>query len=192
MNRAKENKEYGRKNIARAFWGFILDSIFSILHFLRSRRSILVSLFSILILALPFFIHPYVVKGGSMSPTLRESQRLVVETFSHRFVAPRRGEVMVLHNPHDKVVTEIKRVVGLPTEHVEMGAEGVIVTKKDGTKEHFAEGTAVGGTANGPYRVQLGDGDYFVLGDNRSRSSDSRAFGAVNRDDLVGRVIIKL
>src|SRR3989344_8668525 len=109
-------------------------------HFKKNRDRYITAL-CVLVLLLPFFIHPYVVKGGSMTPTLGEGQRLVVETFSHRFVAPRRGEVMVLHNPHDKTVTEIKRVVGLPNEHVEMGAGGVTVTKKDGSKEHFAEGT---------------------------------------------------
>lgn len=160
-------------------------------HF-KKYRSAYVTALSCVVIVLPFFVHPYVVKGGSMAPALVEGQRLVVETFSHRFVAPRRGEVMVLRNPHERTVTEIKRIIGLPNELVELGAEGVTITRKDGSTERFAEGSAVGGSQNGPYRVQLGPEDYFVLGDNRSRSSDSRTFGGVQRGDFVGRVIIKL
>lgn len=157
-----------------------------------NRKQSIITVLALVILALPFFIHPYVVRGGSMTPTLSEGERLVVETFSMRFAPPRRGEIIVFRNPHDKRVIEIKRVIGLPNETVELDGDGVVVTGRDGSEEHFGEGTLVGGTSNSPYRIHLGPEDYFVLGDNRSRSSDSRTFGGVQKTELVGRVIMKL
>lgn len=126
-----------------------------------------------------------------MTPTLSEGQKLIVETFSLRIVPPKRGEIIIFRNPHDKRVVEIKRVIGLPTEDVVMDGSGVTIVQANGEREHFKSGTDVGGTSNSPYRIHLGPEDYFVLGDNRSKSSDSRTFGGVQKADLVGRVIMK-
>src|SRR3989344_2466148 len=159
--------------------------------FVRKHRNTIITVLSIIAVSLPFFIHPYVVRGGSMTPTLSEGERLVVETLSLRIVPPKRGEILIFRNPHDKSVVEIKRVIGLPTETVELDGSGVTVIYADGTQEHFENGTDIGGTSNSQYRIHLGPEDYFVLGDNRSQSSDSRTFGGVQKADLIGRVIMK-
>jgi len=159
---------------------------------------------ALLILALPFVFRPYVVTGGSMEPTYSEGTVVIAEKLTHHFYVS-RGSVLVMRNPHDKKVTEIKRVVGLPGELVEMDSNGVTVTteKAKGApwqcqgrplacSRTYATGTLIGGEFNGPFRIKLGPEDYFVLGDNRSKSSDSRVFGAVQAGDIIGHVIMEM
>lgn len=153
------------------------------------------------ILSLPFIFRPYVVTGGSMEPAYHEGQVVWAEKLTPHFRVW-RGEVLVIRNPHDKRVVEIKRVIGLPGETVEMGSDGVTVSTgmvKGAPWQcqgapltcalTFAEGTLIGGTGNGTFRIKLGPEDYFVLGDNRSKSSDSRTFGAVQKSDIIGSVV---
>src|SRR3989344_4663811 len=82
---------------------------------------------ALLILALPFIFRPYVVTGGSMEPTYSEGTVVIAEKLTHRFHVS-RGAIIVMRNPHEKHVIEIKRVIGLPNETIEMGSEGVTVT----------------------------------------------------------------
>lgn len=163
------------------------------------------TLVAIIVLSLPFVFRPYVVSGGSMEPTYHEGQIVVAEKLSPLFHVW-RGEVLVLRNPHDKSVIEIKRVVGLPNEAVETGSDGVTINPDcepvQGAPLHasksapcdllFPTGTTIGGTGNDTFRMKLGPEDYMVLGDNRSKSSDSRTFGAVQKGDITGHVILSL
>lgn len=155
------------------------------------QRNTYITVAALLILGLPFVFRPFVVTGGSMEPAYHEGQVVWVEKLMPHFHVW-RGEVLVIRNPHDKRVVEIKRIIGLPGETVEMGSEGVTVTDEEGRSTKYEEGSIIGGTGNGTFRIKLGPEDYFVLGDNRSKSSDSRAFGAVQQIDIIGRVIMKL
>lgn len=125
-------------------------------------KSIFITTFTALILSLPFVLGFYVVEGDSMAPTFTNGDVLLVEKLSYRIYKPQRGELLVFYNPHNRRETLVKRVIGLPNERVEL--------------EDFI--------------MQLGPNDYFVLGDNRSLSSDSRTFGAVQKTDMIGRAII--
>ncbi len=158
---------------------------------MRNYRNILVSVLALVLLSSIFVLRPYAVTGGSMEPSYHEGDVLLVEALTPHFHVW-RGEVLVLRNPHDHSVTEIKRVVGLPNEDVEMGNTGVTVIGVNGAHSQFVPGTLIGGTQNDTFRIQLGPEDYFVLGDNRSKSSDSRTFGAVQAPDIIGQVIIRL
>jgi signal peptidase I len=124
-----------------------------------------------------------------MEPAYSEGDILLVESLTPHFDIW-RGEVLVIHNPHDKSVTEIKRVVGLPNEDVNLGENSVTVTHPDGHAETFGPPLGEPGTAF--LHMHLGPADYMVLGDNRSKSSDSRTFGAVQSGDIIGHVIMKL
>jgi signal peptidase I len=126
-----------------------------------------------------------------MEPAYHEGQVVLIERLTP-YIDVWRGEVLVLRNPHDKNVTEIKRVIGLPDETVDMGGDGITVTDTDGRSTKYETGSVIGGTGNAPYRIHLGPEDYFVLGDNRSKSSDSRTFGAVQKSDVIGRVLTTL
>ncbi len=154
---------------------------------------------AILLLASCFMLRPYIVSGGSMEPTLSAGDVVIVEKLSHRFdklTAGRfgisRGDILVHRNPHQKEVIEVKRVVGMPGELVELGEDGVTVTDSEGRITKYEAGSTIGGTNNGAFRIQLSPEDYFVLGDNRSKSSDGRDFGAVQKADIIGTLLITL
>lgn len=185
----REEREKGEKKGER---GFVKVSLTTVLAFA--------------ILTLPFIFRPYVVTGGSMEPAYHEGQVVWAEKLTPHFHVW-RGEVLVIRNPHDKRVVEIKRVIGLPGELVEMGSEGVTVIREckgeKGEKGEergetgecsvsFPTGTIIGGEFNGTFRIKLGPEDYFVLGDNRSKSSDSRTFGAVQKTDIIGSVLWRI
>jgi len=150
------------------------------------KRNIYITILALIALTLPFIFRPYVVTGGSMEPTYHEGQIVLVETLTPLFYVW-RGEVLVMRNPHDKNVTEIKRVIGLPNEDVNLGQNSVTVTHPDGRSETF--GPPIGAPQTELFHMYLGPSDYMVLGDNRSKSSDSRSFGAVQKQDIIGRVI---
>ena len=123
-----------------------------------------------------------------MEPTYHEGQIILVEKITPR-IHVWRGEVLYIYNPHNHNVREIKRVIGMPGETIEMGSDGVSVTSVNGAHSQYEVGTVIGGTGNGTFRITLGPEDYMVLGDNRSKSSDSRTFGAVQQVDIIGHVI---
>lgn len=154
-------------------------------------KSFILTGLTVCILALPFLFRPYVVTGGSMEPTYSEGNVLLVESLTPH-LRVWRGEVLVIRNPHDKTVTEIKRVAGLPNEDVTIGQNNVTVTHPDGQAETFGPDTPIGLGQTGFFHMKLGPEDYMVLGDNRSKSSDSRTFGAVQSGDIIGHVILKL
>lgn len=168
----------------------ILQAVSYKLQALR-KRGWPITLIAILLLTFPFFLRPYVVTGGSMEPTYSEGTVVIAEKLTHRFYVW-RGSIIVMRNPHQKEVIEIKRVVGLPGETVEMGSDGVTVTDEKGRSTKYDAGSTIGGTGNAPFRIKLGPEDYMVLGDNRSRSEDSRNFGAVQKTDIIGRVAFSL
>lgn len=129
------------------------------------------------------------IGGGSMEPTLHENSRIVFDTLTYHLTGIHRGDILIFTNPHDTSVVEVKRVVGLPGEVVEAQG-GTISITKDGNTTEIPQGTPVGGSATGDFKVVLGPEDYYVLGDNRSHSSDSRDFGAVQAVNIIGRVFL--
>ena len=130
------------------------------------------------------------VTGSSMEPALREGSRIVFDRLTVRFTGINRGDVIVFRNPKDAGITEVKRVVGLPGERVLIEGGTIAVTPPGGRLQEFPQGTLIGGSGGiGDFTIQLGPEEYFVLGDNRKKSTDSRDFGAVRPADIVGRVI---
>ncbi len=165
------------------------------------------------IIALPWVVRPYRVQGGSMYPTLKDGQVVFIETISQYVMRPSRGEIMVLHNPHKPSETDIKRVIGLPGETVHVLPDRVVISKacggasgaplashlaprlpEDGPcQTTYATSTPIGRGNNGiVFDMFLGPHDYFVLGDDRRDSSDSRLFGAVQEENIIGRVIFSI
>jgi signal peptidase I len=152
-------------------------------------RPLYATVAALVLLSLPFIFRPYIVTGGSMEPAYSEGQVVLVETLTPYF-SVWRGEVLVIRNPHDHSVTDIKRVVGLPNEDVNLGENSITVTHSDGHAETFGPPLGEPGTAF--FHMHLGPEDYMVLGDNRSKSTDSRDFGAVQAGDIIGHVLFRL
>jgi len=151
-----------------------------------------------LALVIRFFVAaPYIVVGSSMEPNFDNWNYLIVDRLTYDLKAPERGDVVVLNLPQDTGRALIKRIIGLPGETIELkGAEpAVIIIDKEHPKgatlkEPYISAANYGGTSN--ISVTLGQDQYFVLGDNRRVSADSRTWGILPRSDIVGRVLFRL
>lgn len=149
-----------------------------------------------LLIALPirFFIaEPFIVKGPSMDPTFSTGQFLIVDRVSYRFSNPQRGDVIVFKYPNNPKSFYIKRIIGLPGETVSINRGEVTITKTDGEtevlKESFISPVHASRDSN---RTTLTSTEYFVMGDNRAQSSDSRSWGPLEEDLIIGKPIVRL
>ncbi len=139
----------------------------------------------LIFLAIRALIQNFRIEGTSMEPNLHDSQYLIINKLVYYLHPPERGDVVVFHYPRNPRRDFIKRIVGLPGEKVEVKGERLFINDEE-LEEPYALHT--GGYAWGPQR--LGEDEYFVLGDNRNSSSDSRNWGPLPRDAIVGKAWI--
>ncbi|MDP2789690.1 MAG: signal peptidase I [bacterium] len=139
---------------------------------------------AIVVLVKHFLFQPFYVKGASMEPTYEDHEYLIIDELTYRFNSPTRGEVVVFRYPNDPSQYFIKRVIGLPGEAVQVKESGVWVNGQQLDESAYLD-TSVQTT--GAVDLTLGAAEYFLMGDNRSASLDSRIFGPVNRSYIVGR-----
>jgi signal peptidase I len=139
-----------------------------------------------------FVAQPFVVEGESMYPTFDSGDYLIVDQLTYRFQDPKRGDVVVFRYPNDEKVFYIKRIIGLPGETVHVEEGKTSVTKADGTVIELDESYVVSEDATYSLDRALGQDQFFVMGDNRPKSSDSRTWGALPRHDLMGRAYLRL
>lgn len=139
-----------------------------------------------------YIAQPFIVSGASMEPTFDNGEYLIVDELSYHLSAPVRGEVIIFHPPQKPSEYYIKRIIGLPGETVQIKNGEVSVTKIGGAEAVLDESyvTYVG---NGQDMIKkLGSGEYFVMGDNRPQSSDSRSWGILPGKNIVGRAFLRL
>jgi signal peptidase I len=129
------------------------------------------------------FLPRYVVDGASMQPNFATSQRVIVDRLTMMLSGPARGDVVVLDSPQTKDELLIKRVIGLPNELIVIRDGHVYVDGKM-LDETYVNNFCTLHSCNGEW--QLAPDQYFVLGDNRSHSLDSHAFGPVSRSSIIG------
>ncbi len=138
-----------------------------------------------------FLVQPFYVKGASMEPSFYDHDYLLIDEISYRFRAPERGEVVVFRYPKDPRQYFIKRIVGLPGERVVIKDNGVWVGPPGGELTELDEPYLGVVRTRGQYDATLGPDEYYVLGDNRESSLDSRSFVGVAKRGLVGRIWIR-
>jgi signal peptidase I len=132
------------------------------------------------------------VVGQSMEPNFKNGDYLIVDEISYRFREIKRGEVIVFKSPQNPSIRLIKRVIGLPNETIEI-KDGKIKIIKDNEvkildeKDYFDRFIYTAGDV----KLTLKDDEYYVLGDNRSHSADSRFLGPINKKLIIGRVFIR-
>jgi len=139
-----------------------------------------------------FVAQPFIVSGASMVPTFQNGQYLIVDELSYRLSDPERGDVVIFKYPKDPSQYFIKRVIGTPGETVRIDHSVVSVRSTDGTWNDLDEPYIVNKGNGGDLQVTLGKDEYFVMGDNRPESSDSRIWGVLPRDNIVGRALLRL
>jgi len=147
-----------------------------------------------LLIVLPiryFLFQPFFVDGQSMEPNFQDGDYLIVDELSYRTRAPERGEVVVFNYPNDPSKRYIKRIIGLPGETIEIINGNVYIVTDGEYKELEEESYLPSVYTSGKIEKELGDNEYFVLGDNRAASSDSRVWGTLPRENIIGRVYLR-
>lgn len=156
------------------------------------KSTILQILITVVVALLIFFgvqaiIESRVVEGSSMESNLYNGQRLIVVKAAYWFGEPQRGDVIIFKHPDDPTRTLVKRVIGLPGERVEV-KDGLVYINGSPLDEPYIKGLE-DTSCQGTYcNISIPAGQYFVMGDNREASSDSRYWGTVPREDIIGRV----
>jgi signal peptidase I len=131
--------------------------------------------------------HVSVVRGSSMAPGIHDGDRIVVDHFAYLFEPVDRGDIVVLKYPLDPSLDYIKRIIGLPGDEIVIEGGSVWVNGKALEEPYVASADPLSRSF-----VRVQPAHYFVLGDNRPRSSDSREFGQVPMDYVRGRVEARL
>ncbi len=141
-----------------------------------------------------FIAEPFVVSGSSMVPTFENANYLIVDKISYRLSDPKRDDVVVFRYPNDQTKFFIKRIIGLPGETIDVKSETneVTIINKEHPNGFKLDESFVKNIGGIDAHVALGSDEYFVMGDNRSGSSDSRYWGAVKRSLLTGRAFLRL
>jgi len=161
------------------------------LGFLWDSGKVLIISLAIIVPIRAYIFQPFFVRGASMEPNFSNGEYLIIDELSYRLRDPLRNEVIVFRFPNDPSQYYIKRIIGLPGETVEVRGGGVYI--KEGNDEpvlldesFLPEETKTSGEVS----LTLGPGEYFALGDNRSFSSDSRRWGGLRRELIIGRVAL--
>ena len=167
----------------------------------RSTGSFLIEVVKVIIIALAiiipvryFLMQPFYVKGASMEPTFHDNEYLIIDELTYRLSAPKRGDVIVFHNPRRPSEFYIKRLIGLPGERVEISRGQIKITNTEKPNGYILDEAGylpTGIYTNGNDSRELANDEFYVLGDNRSSSLDSRVFGAITRSEIVGRIWLR-
>lgn len=142
-----------------------------------------------------FLIQPFYVKGASMEPNFHNFEYLIIDELSYRFNEPKRGEVVVFRYPRDPQEHFIKRIIGLPGESIQIKNNHVYIYNKENPdglvlNETYLDPEEIT-AANNDNKFDIKENEYFVLGDNRDASQDSRFFGALNKSFITGKVWLR-
>jgi len=158
--------------------------------FLEILETIVIAVGAVILIR-AFIIQPFLVSGSSMEPSFENGNYLLIDELVYRFRAPERGEVIVFKNPTGGGSYYIKRIIGLPGEKVAVNGNRVEVQTEEGSQvleERYVNHTQ----GSGHSEVTLKEGEYFMMGDNRGFSFDSRSWGPLEEDDIIGLVRLRL
>ena len=161
-------------------------------EFLDLVKIVLIAL--IVVLPIRYFLfQPFIVNGQSMEPTYCDRDCLLVDQISYRFKEPQRGEVIVFYYPEDVRLRHIKRIVGLPGETISITNDKIEVIDADGNILEIDESEYLpfNTTKLGEVELVLPEDSFFVMGDNRGASFDSRKWGYLPKEYIIGKVFLR-
>lgn len=156
------------------------------------------SLYLLVVLAVTWLVIHYVgqrtqVQGESMEPTLQDGDNLIVDKITYRLQDPKRFDIIVFPFRYKENTYYIKRIIGLPGETVQITNDGKIYINQEELKEGYGK-EVMQDPGNAYTPITLGKDEYFVLGDNRNNSSDSRSssVGVIHRSEIIGRAWVRI
>ena len=158
--------------------GFFLDTL-----------EVIVFAIAIFLFVYLLVLQPHKIKGASMQPNFPDGEYLLSDKLSYRFGDPERGDVIVFEAPGANGEEFIKRIIGLPGESVSINDNKVYINSQQLVEDYLPEDfiTTPGAFLEEGIEKTVPEDNYFVIGDNRSHSSDSRAWGFVSREAITGR-----
>jgi signal peptidase I len=177
MDKTIEEKIPEKRSGWQSFWEMVRFALLALLIVVPIRA---------------FVAEPFIVSGSSMVPTFQDGDYLVVDKLSYELGDPQRYDVTVFRYPNDPTKFFIKRIIGLPNETVDIQGNVVTITNQDNPQGFVLEQPFVKNKSDNQTHFELKADEYFVMGDNRRASSDSRYWGAVNRELLTGRALVRL
>lgn len=159
--------------------------------FIEILRFALIALLIVLPIRI-FIAQPFIVSGASMQDTFHNSEYLIVDQLTYRFHQPERGDVVIFRYPRDPSKFFIKRIIGLPGDTISI-ENGTVRIQNETHPDGFVLDEPYTSSETSSYGAQtLGTDEYFVMGDNRDASSDSRVWGTLDEGSIIGRAFLRL
>ncbi len=140
-----------------------------------------------------FIAQPHKVSGSSMVPTFQNGDYILTDTISYKFKEPKKGDVIVLKNPRNESQDFIKRIVATPGDKIKIENNTVYINENSLNEPYIPSDyiTRGGNFLAEEESINIGQDQYFVMGDNRSHSSDSREWGTVSKKEIIGKVFFR-
>jgi len=149
-----------------------------------------------LIIVIPvrmFIAQPFIVSGASMENTFHTGEYLIVDQLSYHFAEPEAGDVIVFRYPKNPSTFFIKRIIGTPGDTLTIDGNVVTITNQAHPNGYILDEPYIASMSPSTFITEkLGDREYFVMGDNRDRSSDSRTWGILQRENIIGKTFLRL
>jgi signal peptidase I len=172
-----EEAKAEQKTFGQSFWELVRFAIIALIIVVPVRM---------------FAIEPFVVSGASMHPTFENADYLIVDKISYELGDPQRDDVVIFKYPNDTTKYFIKRIIGLPGETVDIKGGDIFITNNEHKDGFKLDQPFIKDPSNNQEHIELKHDEYFVMGDNRNQSSDSRIWGPVKRNLIVGKPLLRL
>ncbi len=166
-----------------------MDIFKKIAAFFFDLIEVVVVALAIFVVCYLFLFQPHQVNGASMEPNFHDKEYLLTDKISYRLGTPQRGDVVIFRAPKNRELDYIKRIIGLPGDKVKV-VNGKVFINNNLLKESYIPATTetfTGAFLRSGEEFLIPEDEFFVLGDNRLHSSDSREWGTVNRGDIIGK-----
>lgn len=170
-----------------------MNIVKAIIIFVMEILETVVFVGSLFIVVYLFILQPNQIKGASMEPTFHNGNYIFTSKVTYKFRDPIRGDVVVFHAPRNPDLEYIKRIIGLPGDTILIENQTVYVNGEEIQEEYISAATtlSLAGFIEEGVPTTIPEGYYFVMGDNRPRSSDSREFGPITYESIIGQVVYR-
>lgn len=167
----------------------IKGAIIALFDFLQG----IVVVLAVMVMIYLFIMSPQEINGASMEPNFHNGEYILTNKIIYRIEQPQRGDVIIFKSPRNKEVDYIKRIIGLPGDRVSVKSNAIYVNEEKVAEPYLQPGVTIFGMSylKEGQEATVPEGMYFVLGDNRPHSSDSRDFGPIPKDEIIGKAFLR-